>query len=75
MALTKNYMAEAYRLSRKRNAVISILILFTLQSKPEKGYRKLTNEDVNNNNPNWILCNIKFVNFKSINSAFETKVN
>ena len=46
MALTKNYMAEAYRLSRKRNAVISILILFTLQSKPEKGYRKLTNEDV-----------------------------
>ena len=46
MALTKNYMAEAYRLSRKKNAVISILILFTLQSKPEKGYRKLTNEDV-----------------------------
>ena len=75
MALTKNYMAEAYRLSRKRNAVISILILFTLQSKPEKGYRKLTNEDVNNNNQNWILCNIKVVNFKSINSAFETKVN
>ena len=75
MALTKNYMAEAYRLSRKRNAVISILILFTLQSKPEKGYRKLTNEDVNNNNQNWILCNIKVVNFKRINPAFETKVN
>ena len=75
MALTKNYMAEAYRLSRKRNAVISILILFTLQSKREKGYRKLTNEDVNNNNQNWILCNIQVVNFKSINSAFETKVN
>ena len=46
MALTKNYMAEAYRLSRKRNAVISILILFTLQSKLEKGYWNLTNEDV-----------------------------